>query len=300
MGDANDIRKRWVTQMLAARMVARVATALAPDARVMPVKGTLVARRFYDDPSERPMSDCDLVLVGVRARDAARRLVEEGWRVADWSNDPDVVDVAHPAIPGIHADLHSRPLPRGYGAVTASWLAEGATVDRALFGVEVLIPDDRRLLVHLLGNILRDHVVNAREHTAEDVARVLARSSYDVAAFADTIGEARLRVGCATALDWVASRSGEPRVRALREALALTAAERLYASARERVLRTSSTAGASLAVRVVARCVSDDARDVVEGIASAAYGVVSAKALRAIDGRRERAAAVTRSGPRSG
>lgn len=283
MGDATEQRRRWVTQMLAARMVARVATALSPDARVMPVKGALVSRRFYDDPAERPMSDCDLVLVGMRARDAARRLVSMGWRVADWSNDPDVVDVAHPSLPGIHADLHSRPLPVGYGAVTASWLAEGSVEDQRLFGVAVLIPDDRRLLVHLLGNILRDHVVNARAHTPEDVARVLARSPHDVASFAATIRDARLRVGCWSALGWVASRVAEPRVGELRAALALTPFELRVARLRERALRTSPNAAPSLVARAVARCVSDDPRDAAAGIGAAGYGVLSARALKALD-----------------
>lgn len=291
MGDATEQRKRWVTQMLAARMVARVAAALAPDARVMPVKGALVSRRFYDDPAERPMSDCDLVLVGMRARDAARRLVSMGWRVADWSNDPDVVDVAHPSLPGIHADLHSRPLPVGYGAVTAAWLAEGAVEDRALFGAAVLIPDDRRLLVHLLGNILRDHVVNARAHTAEDVARVLARSRYDVASFAAAIGDARLRMGCWSALGWVASRVEEPRVVALRAALSLTPTELRVARLRERALRAPPHTPPRLVARAVARCVSDDPRDIAAGLGAAGYGVLSARVLKALDawkGRREK------------
>jgi Uncharacterised nucleotidyltransferase len=286
MGDASDQRKRWVTQMLAARMVARVASALGSRARVMPVKGVLVARRFYDDPAERPMSDCDLVLVGMGARDAARRLVAEGWRVADWSNDPDVVDVAHPSIPGIHADLHSRPLPVGYGAVTAAWMADGATEDRRLFGVPVLVPDDRRLLVHLLGNILRDHIVNARAHTADDIARVLARSPHDVAAFAAVAHDARLRLGCWAALDWVGARVSEPRVAALRDALALSPSERRLASLRTGVLNSASTP--KLVARIVARCVSDAPGDAAVGVGSAAYGVVSARALSALDGLRER------------
>ncbi len=283
MTDATDRRRRWVTQMLAARMVARVATALAPDVRVMPVKGVLVARRFYDDPSERPMSDCDLVLLGASARGAARTLVRHGWRVAAWSNDPDVVDVALPSLPGIHADLHARPLPVGYGAVTAAWLAEGAVEDTSLFGAPVLVADDRRLLVHLLGNILRDHIVNARPHAADDVARVLARSAHAVDAFAATVRDARLRVGCWSALGWVAGRSREPRVEALREALALSPAEVRYARWRERVLAASSTAGASLAVRAVARCASDDPRDALDALASAAYGVARARVLKAIE-----------------
>ena len=263
--------------MLAARMVARVATDLAPTARVIPVKGVLVARRFYDDLSERAMCDCDLVLLGVSARDAARALVRAGWRVADWSNDPDVVDVRHPSLPGIHADLHARPLPVGYGAVTSRWLADGAREDSALFGVPVLIPDDRRLLVHLLGNILRDHIVNARPHAAHDVARVLARSPFPIESFAATARAARLRIGCYAALAWVHSRTREPRVEALREALGLSATELRYARWREAVMAPPVRGVSSLAARAAARGASDDAVDIAAGLASATYGVARAK-----------------------
>jgi hypothetical protein len=279
MSEASESQRRWVTQMLAARMVARVATALAPIARVIPVKGVLVARRFYDDPSERAMCDCDLALLGVSARRAARALVAEGWRVADWSNDPNVVDVSHPSLPGIHADLHARPLPVGYGAVTSRWLADGAREDRALFGVPVLIPDDRKLLVHLLGNILRDHVVNARPHAADDVARVLARSAFPIESFAATARDARLRIGCYTALGWVQSRTREPRVEALREALGLSRVEQRYARWRQGLVATSTERGARLVARVASRCASDEAADMAAGLAAAAYGVARAKAF---------------------
>ena len=43
---------------------------------------------------------------------------------------------------------------------------------------------------------------------------------------------------------------------------------------------------AALAARVVARCVSDDPRDVAVGLAAAAYGTASARALTMLDGLR--------------
>lgn len=278
MRRAIDRRRVWATQMLAARMVQRVAGLLAPDVRVMPVKGVLLARTFYDDPSERALSDCDVVVVGASAREAAARLVRAGFRVAVWSNDPNVVDLVDPALPGIHVDLHARPLPVGYGAVTAAWLAQGAREDESLFGARVLVPDDRRLLVHLLGNIQRDHVFNAQPHTADDVARVLERSPYGVDAFAATIRDARLRVGCWSALRWVESRTGSERARALRDALHLGAAATRWAEARERVLRSAADRSPPpLASRVVARCVSDAPRDVLAGIGTSLYGVIRAR-----------------------
>ncbi|MBK6533384.1 MAG: nucleotidyltransferase family protein [Deltaproteobacteria bacterium] len=252
-----DRRKIWATQMQAGRMVRRVAEALAPHVRVMPVKGVLLGRTFYDDLADRTLSDCDVVVVGASARDAAAMLVDRGFRVVRWSNDPNVVDLRHPDLPGMYLDVHARPLPVGFGPVTSAWLAEGAREDATLFAAPVLIPDDRRLLVHLLGNIQRDHVFRAHAHTAEDVARVLARSPYAIDAFAEVIGEARLRVGSWSALRWVEARTGSDRAAALCEALRLSAGERRWARARESVMRpAASVAPAPLLSRVVARCVS--------------------------------------------
>ncbi|MFO0608632.1 MAG: nucleotidyltransferase family protein [Polyangiales bacterium] len=283
MRSALDGQRAWVTQALAARMVRRAAEALAGRARVMPVKGALVARRYYDHPGERPLTDCDVVVVGLSAREAARALTAAGMRVAVWSNDPNIVDMVDPGAPGIHLDVHARPLPAGYGAVTAAWMCEGAAEDRALFGAPVLLPDDGRTLVHLLGNILHDHVVNAAPHASKDVARVLARSPWAVGDFAAAIRASRLRLGCWAALGHVAAREDAPRAHALRDALGLGRAERAYVAARMRVLATAEgRTPPPLASRVVARAVSDDPRDVAEGLATALYGVVHARVAKTL------------------
>jgi hypothetical protein len=280
---ALDGQRAWVTQLLAAKMVRRAAEALAGKARVMPVKGVLVARRYYDHPADRTLSDCDVVVAGMSARAAARALVASGMRVAVWSNDPNIVDMVDPGLPGIHLDVHARPLPVGYGAVTAAWMCEGATEDSALFGAKVLLPDDGRTLVHLLGNILHDHVVNAAPHTATDVARVLARSPWSVDDFARVIRAARLRLGCWSALAHVAERADAPRALELRDALGLDRAERAYAAWRMRVLTTArGKTPPPLASRVVARAVSDSPRDVARGLATAAYGTLYARLAKTL------------------
>jgi hypothetical protein len=280
---ALDGQRAWVTQALAARMVRRAAEALAGRARVLPVKGVLVARRYYDHPGERPLTDCDVVVLGASAREAARALVAAGMRVAVWSNEPNIVDLVDARAPGLHLDVHARPLPVGYGAVTAAWLAVGAVEDRAMFDAPVLLPDDGRTLVHLLGNILHDHVVNAAPHTARDVARLLARTPWSTGRLAALIAEARLRRGCWLALDHVAALEDSPRVRALRDALGLGRAERAYVAARRRVLETArGQTHPPLASRVVARAVSDDPRDVVAGLATAVYGIARARLAKTL------------------
>ncbi len=114
MDNPPDRRRAWVTQVLAGQMVQRAAAALAP-AEVIPVKGVLLGRLYYDDPSERAMSDCDLVVLGAGIDESVGRLTRVGFRVRTWSNDPFVATLCDPALPGIDLDLHARPLSVGSG-----------------------------------------------------------------------------------------------------------------------------------------------------------------------------------------
>jgi hypothetical protein len=268
----------WVTHQAAAQMVRAVAHALGPDAALMPLKGTLLARTHYADVAERPIRDCDLLLVRPALRVALRRLRAAGFRVLRRSRAPGVLDLVAPAAPAMTVDLHTRPLPHGFGAVDARWLATGARSDAALFGVPVLVPDERRLLVHLLGNILKDHVFHAAPHTAEDVARVVDRAACPADALADALCAARLGAGGAAALAWVRAQRDTPALAAL--AAALGRAGHPAAAARARLAwlhRGCARTPPPWWARLLARGASDAPRDWAVGLAAAAAGTLAAR-----------------------
>jgi len=276
---------------LAERIVREAVRALGPDARVLPLKGTLLARTHYDHVSERPMGDCDLAVASVSRNEAIARLVRGGFRVLRVEADPHTTVLWSDAAPNIQLDLHTRPLPVGYGAVTSAWLLEGARRDEALFGVPVWVPSDPRLLVHLLGNVARDHVVRAHAHAAEDVARVLERGACEPAAFVEAARGARMSVSSRVALDWVRGVRDSEAVARAYDALteALTPSQRVLADWRfARLTAWGREPALSWKARALARMAGDAPLDAAKGLLYGLYGLAR-KGLHARDNLRSSA-----------
>jgi hypothetical protein len=268
-----------LTHELAARLVREVVAALGPDARVMPLKGTLIARVYYPAIWQRPMSDCDVLVLGVSFSATLARLARTGYQVVEWGRMIGGATVRSPTLRGLALDLHARPLPVGLGAVNAAWLATDARTDVSLFGASILVPDPRRLLVHLLGNIIKDHVYRAFPHAVHDVARVLDAREFTLSEFAATVNEARLRRGAWMALAHVAELTQSSLAAELQAVLALSRAELSAARARLTWLRAwAVTEPPPWYARVLARAVGDNRFDVACGLSAAAAGTLFAKA----------------------
>jgi hypothetical protein len=267
---------------LAVGHVRRATSALGPYT-LMPLKGALLGRRYYDHPSERAICDCDVLIVGVPFREALRRLRAQGFIVREWSKSPHIATLALEGAPGFELDVHASPLPRGFGAVTAEWLARDAERDESLFGAPVLLPHPSRLLVHLLGNIGKDHIYRAADHCAHDVDAVLARSGIPLHVHAQTIRAARLSMCSWMAVDWVVETTGSDRARALMRAIGLRRDEEQKARARLAILRESSTLGdrPSATARFLARTCADDLPSAAIGLAWALVGTLRARVLNA-------------------
>lgn len=67
------------SHQIAARASEAVSAVAAAGAPVMMCKGIVLAKRYYDSPAQRPMSDVDLVVPVDRVRDAARALERIGY-----------------------------------------------------------------------------------------------------------------------------------------------------------------------------------------------------------------------------
>lgn len=268
---------------LAERLVREVVRALGADARVIPLKGTLLARTHYDHVGERAMSDCDLGVAGVGRTEALARLARGGFRVLRIEADPHTTVLLSEAAPNIQLDLHTRPLPVGYGAVTCEWLADGARRDEVLFGAPVWVPSDTRLLVHLLGNIARDHVARASAHASEDVARVVERSRCEPQQFVEAMASARMRASCRGALAWVREHRPSGALERVYEALgaSLSPAQRAYADWRfDRLSAWGREPSLSWRARLIARAAGDAPRDAVAGVLYGLYGLARKRAHR--------------------
>jgi len=224
------------------------------------------------------MSDCDVLVLGVSFGAMLARLARAGYQVIKWGRMIGCATVQSPTMRGLALDLHARPLPVGLGAINATWLATGARTDVSLFGTSILVPDPRRLLVHLLGNIIKDHVYRAFPHAVHDIAYVLDAREFTVKEFAATVREARLRRGAWMALAYVIELTQSPWAAELQAALALSRAEIRAAHARLTWLRTwAATEPPPWYARVLARAVGDSRFDVAYGLSAAAAGILLAK-----------------------
>lgn len=264
--------KAFATLALADRLT-RTALAALGDADVIPIKGILFARTLYADPTERPLSDVDLVLVRPGMIAGLRRLTAAGFAIRSWSADLHV-ELTHTRAPGLSLDLHRAPLSRGFGAMNARWLAGGARDDTVLFGTRVLLPSPERLLAITLGSIVRDHVFRAPEHAARDADALLRQATLRTITAAETLRGARFRRGAWVALQWVRRRAPSAVLDDLSDRLELTLMERLACvRALDAFERWSLARAAPRTSTMLSQCLSDDVRDGVMGIASTVMGL---------------------------
>lgn len=70
-------------------------------------KGATLRDR-YPDPALRPMDDVDLLLPQSRHREALAALGRAGWRVLPQADPDHETVLAHPSLPGLPLELHSR------------------------------------------------------------------------------------------------------------------------------------------------------------------------------------------------
>lgn len=276
----------WLAQEVAAEIVREAVRALGPCARVMPLKGTLLARTHYRHASQRPMRDCDVLVSGLSMRETVGRLGAYGYELFEWSNAAEVVTLLPPGGGTLLLDVHRSPLPYGLGCVDTAWMMDEARLDRELFGVPVHLPVPSRLLVHLLGNVIKDHVYRASEHCFRDISSVLEAPSTDLPRCAHAIRAARLRLGSYMALERVADEHGSERARRLMAMLDLSPAERRQAALRVRVLRRCSQPP-TLVQRLVARTSADTHADRLRAVCAAGFGVC-ASTLRNRKAQRDR------------
>lgn len=271
-------QRNFITHEFAAELVRRTASVLGDHADLIPVKGVLLARLYYDDVCERGMTDVDLVLHRMPLTLALTKLSKAGFEKHGWSSDLGVVTLRHPSVSGLALDLHARPLPRGIGAMSTKWLLDGASVDTELFGVRVLVPTRARLLTHTLGVIANDDVYRAHAHTLEDVRR-LAREDM-ATSDAQTIVDAQLKIAASLALGRINEEAPSRPASALSAALSLKPAERLVAERlRAELVRLGKSPVRSLRAKILSRLVGDTMVLRGSALAFATLGRAQAKLL---------------------
>lgn len=214
----SDPRHAFALGAIARETVRAAAAALAgPGLRVAPLKGVLLHALGVVDPSQRPVSDADLLVEPASFDAATERLAALGYtRVRDESGSHQRRArflSGHPHLLGI--DLHARLFdPSRYRLDTAGLFAR-ARRDDTLFGAPVwlLAPED--LYAHLVGHLAHDWVRRSDAHHPRDLAAVANRLHLQVGRVADHL----VRCGLARAARVALPHCGDPFARDVLAAL---------------------------------------------------------------------------------
>jgi len=138
----------------------------------MPVKGALLQHWLYDDPTERPLTDVDLL---VRADDlggAVECLEAAGYR---RTRHRTVGGSVMQTPFGLALDLHSQLFDHArYRMPTGDLFARGAE-DHILFGASVRLPSPLDVYAHLIGKFGSDHLDARAAARLDEIARMGTR-----------------------------------------------------------------------------------------------------------------------------
>lgn len=171
--DRSAARRRAAKSLAASALVADVAQKLAaPGISVMPVKGALLQHWLYDDPTERPMTDVDLLVRPDALERAVTQLESEGYRTVAR---PSAGAVMMETPFGLALDLHPTLFdPARYRLPTTELFARG-TVDTILFGASVRLPSPLDVYAHLIGKVGSDHLDARATARLDEISRMVRR-----------------------------------------------------------------------------------------------------------------------------
>ena len=178
------VRRRAVTALLAQELVRDAATHMArAGIGVMPVKGALLQHWLYADPSERALTDVDLLVRPSHLPKAAEALERAGYRVVGRSLEVGAVHLKTPFE--LILDLHPRLFSQGRYRMSTYEVFADASLDEALFGTPVWVPSPVDAYAHLVGKFGSDHLNRRALDRLDEIARLgsrLGELSIDVAA----------------------------------------------------------------------------------------------------------------------
>lgn len=166
-------RRRAATSLAATGLVADVARKLAdPGIPVMPVKGALLQHWLYEDPSERPLTDVDILVRPEDFEKAVETLLSLGYRRGAGSSIGAVV-LRTPF--GLALDLHPRLFDRARYRFATRDIFARSTEDEALYGVPVRLPSALDAYAHLIGKLGSDHLNGSASARLDEIARMSTR-----------------------------------------------------------------------------------------------------------------------------
>lgn len=139
---------------------------------VMPLKGILMQQLIYADPSERRISDVDLLVPDHRFQEAVSSLSANGYQPVALGRS--LIEIAFRSPTGITVDLHRQLFsPYRYRLSTLE-VFERSSPNEHLFDVPVRLAHPLDTLAHLIGKWVSDQVAGGCPHRLRDIERWVA------------------------------------------------------------------------------------------------------------------------------
>src|SRR5690606_5091446 len=138
----------------------------------MPLKGVLLQHIVYSDPSERVLSDADLLIPPGRWRDAVAALRRAGYRI---HTEGRAAAVAKAPRARLEVDVHRRLFSPGLYRLSTRDLFSRGTLEPKLFDASVVVPAPLDLYAHLVGNFAKGRHGAADQAQLRDLSAVASR-----------------------------------------------------------------------------------------------------------------------------
>lgn len=150
------------------KVVGEVARLLADHGiAIIPLKGILLQQLVYPDPSERRISDVDLLVQPADFSTAVAVLSAADYRPVALGRS--LIEIALRAPNGVTVDLHRQLFtPYRYQLTTAK-VFERSMPDDKLFGTRIALAHPLDTLAHLIGKWVSDHVVGCAATRRKDL-----------------------------------------------------------------------------------------------------------------------------------
>lgn len=149
---------------------------------IMPLKGIWLQQFVYADPSERPITDVDVLVPDAQYARALTALRDAGWAVCG-ANAAETA-LRSPTWP-LPLDVHRALFVRTGFDMPSHALFERGTVDEHAFGVRVVSPDPLDVFAHLVGHFVKSRGGRDSErHALRDFPELASRFELEPSATA--------------------------------------------------------------------------------------------------------------------
>ncbi len=184
----------WARHQVAARALERTSDVLRRlRCPVVPVKGVVLARWIYDDVSERPLRDVDVLVPRAAFGDVLRAIRNAQLRILYETEElGELLFMSEGMEVEIHAEVGRRELTN----LTVDDVLSRSVTDTQTFPFAIQRLDDIDHFLLLVANVVKDYFTVCNPHQPEDLRRMFDRTSERTT----ELVELARRVGFATGL----------------------------------------------------------------------------------------------------